>query len=123
MNYVLAEDDATQAEEAHVAFAALLQDLLALRAEANKLWRVEYAKGPLHLSPVAVATNTAIDLARRLESEVTPLLDFVGGVGKLLARHYGTAVAAEGMTLPTTRTSSPWTLAGFPRAACLRRTT
>lgn len=100
MNYVLAEDDATQTEEAHVAFAALLQDLLALRAEANKLWRVEYAKGPLHLSPVAVATNTGIDLARRLESEVTPLLDRVGGVGKLLARHYRTAVAAEGMTSP-----------------------
>lgn len=100
VNYVLAEDDATQAEEAYVAFAALLQDLLALRAEANKLWRVEYAKGPLHLSPVAVATNTAIDLARRLESEVAPLLDRVGGIGKLLARHYRTAVAAEGMTLP-----------------------
>jgi hypothetical protein len=33
VNYVLAEDDATQTEETQVAFAALLQDLLALRAE------------------------------------------------------------------------------------------
>lgn len=44
--------------------------------------------------------DAAIDLTRRLENEVTPLLDRVRGVGKLLARHYRTAVAAEGMTLP-----------------------
>ncbi|KAK1834962.1 hypothetical protein QBC39DRAFT_182446 [Podospora conica] len=100
VNYVLVEDDAAQVEESNVAFAALLQDVLALRAEANKLWRVEFVEGLLQLSPVAVATNTAIDLARRVESEVTPLLERVGGVGELLTRHYRTMVVAEGMKLP-----------------------
>lgn len=50
VNYVLAEDEAT--EEAHVAFAALLQDLLALWAEAGKLWRDNYVLNSLAASAV-----------------------------------------------------------------------
>lgn len=93
-----------QTEEVHVAFAALLQDLLALRASAGKLWRDNYVLGSLAASAasaVAVAANTAIDLARRLENDVEPLLNSVGGVGELLTRHYRTAVAAERMTTPS----------------------
>jgi hypothetical protein len=34
-----------------------------------------------------------------LENDVAPFLDHVRGVRELLARHYRTAVAAEGMTI------------------------
>lgn len=38
--------------------------------------------------PAAMTTNTAIDLLRRMEEEMKPSLDKVGGVGKLLEAYY-----------------------------------
>ncbi|KXX79406.1 hypothetical protein MMYC01_201673 [Madurella mycetomatis] len=95
--YDIAEDEACLEEDAQVAFAALLQDVLHLREEVNKLWGLKYLQGTFHLAAVAVATNTAIDLARKMEEEATPILDRFGGVAKFLVDHYHTAASAEGL--------------------------
>lgn len=69
-DYDVEEYEDSAGEDAHLAFSALLQDVLTLRAETNKLWN-NYTTGPLHLSPVAVASNTAVDLARQMEEEIS----------------------------------------------------
>ncbi|KAK3335184.1 hypothetical protein B0T19DRAFT_351766 [Cercophora scortea] len=51
-----------------LAFAALFRDLNTMRTRAKELWTA-YAAGELSLSAAAVATNTAIDLARRMEED------------------------------------------------------
>ena len=100
--YAISEDEAGLEEDAQVAFAALLQDVLLLREEVNKLWNVRYSQSTFHLAAVAVATNTAIDLARKMEEEATPILDRFGGVTKFLVDHYHSAASAKGLD-PTHR--------------------
>lgn len=95
--YDIAEDEAGLQEDAQVAFAALLQDILILRETVKKLWGARYATGNIHLCAVAIATNTAIDLARKMEEEAAPTLDRFGGAAKLLADHYHAAAVAEGL--------------------------
>jgi hypothetical protein len=95
--YDIAEDEAGLEEGAQVAFGALLQDVLLLREEVNTLWGVKYSHRTFHLAAFAVATNTAIDLARKMEEEATPILDRFGGVAKFLGDHYHTAASAEGL--------------------------
>ncbi|KAK3374715.1 hypothetical protein B0H63DRAFT_480788 [Podospora didyma] len=89
--YDIAEDEDNLEEDAQVAFAALLQDVLVLRKQVNKLWRERYIEGHLHLAAVAVATNTAIDLARKMEEETAAILDRFGGVGEFLENYFATA--------------------------------
>ncbi|KAK3376982.1 hypothetical protein B0T24DRAFT_701029 [Lasiosphaeria ovina] len=95
--YDIAQDEDNEAEEGCTAFAALSQDVRALREEVNKLWRVNYCENVNMLSPVAVATNTAIDLAREMEKEVAPIIERAGGVTKLFTAHYRSACLADGL--------------------------
>jgi hypothetical protein len=92
------EDEAGLAEVAQGAFDALLLDVLLLRKEANNLWAWSSPQdAALRLPSAAVATNTAIDLARQMEEKAAPLLDHFGGVARFLVDHYHTAASAEGL--------------------------
>ncbi|KAK1750895.1 hypothetical protein QBC47DRAFT_392834 [Echria macrotheca] len=95
--YEIAEDEAGLEEDAQVAFAALLQDTLMLRDQVNKLWRARYMQRTLHLAAAAIATNTAIDLVRKMEEEAASGLNRFGGVSKFLIDHYQAAASVEGL--------------------------
>ncbi|KAK3331842.1 hypothetical protein B0T19DRAFT_397667 [Cercophora scortea] len=97
--YEIAKDADTATEGAFVAFAAIQQDAIALREQVNKIWRDDYRRsvGPIQLHAAAVATNTAIDLARTVEEEATAVMDKAGGVESLLIAQYHTACVLEGL--------------------------
>lgn len=76
-DYMLeSEDDALY--EALFAMSALMDDLGRLREEVAGLW-AEYEAGKKDIAAVAVATNTAIELARSYEEEIKPLVQKQGG--------------------------------------------
>lgn len=68
-------------------FHLLLQDANAFMDVIEKTWR-GYKIGLVGLVPAALTTNTAIDLLRRMEEEMKPSLDKVGGVEILLEAYY-----------------------------------
>lgn len=82
-------------EDAFFAFTVLLQEMLQLRAQVRELWH-NYAAGTIHLTPVAIATNTAIQLARAMENDVETLIRKHGGVEELLGMYYGGVCMAIG---------------------------
>ncbi|KAL6790188.1 hypothetical protein GGI42DRAFT_337252, partial [Trichoderma sp. SZMC 28013] len=62
----------TSFENAIVAYTMMMNDLQDIRSRIRWIWE-NYKKGLFTLSGAAVATDTAIDLARNATEEVTPL--------------------------------------------------
>lgn len=60
-------------EDAIFAFAMMVDDLNKIRQEIIHIW-AGYRDGTFELAAAAVATNTAVDLARNLAEEIHPLL-------------------------------------------------
>ncbi|KAF5561920.1 hypothetical protein FNAPI_3467 [Fusarium napiforme] len=67
-------------EDAFFAFAALLRDYDYLSQEIHSLWE-KYASGELDLAAVALATNTAFELAHSMEADIKKLMDNLSGNG------------------------------------------
>ncbi len=82
-------------EDAFFAFSALIQDAISLRRRVRSLWSA-YKESSLHLAPVAVASNIAIDLVRRMEEDVAPLLVKCGSFTKWMWAYYGACCHIEG---------------------------
>ncbi len=82
-------------EDAFFAFSALIQVAISLRRRVRSLWSA-YKESSLHLAPVAVASNIAIDLVRRMEEDVAPLLVKCGSFTKWMWAYYGACCHIEG---------------------------
>ncbi|KAL8980519.1 MAG: hypothetical protein Q9205_004414, partial [Flavoplaca limonia] len=70
------EDDSTF--EALFAITTLMDDLSRLRREIAELW-TKYEAGEMDIAAVSVATNTAIELARSFEEDISLLVEKNGG--------------------------------------------
>lgn len=71
-----AEEDSLS--EALFAMMALMDDLARLRHEIAGLWK-RYEAGEMEIAAVSVATNTAIELARSFEEDISPFVKKNGG--------------------------------------------
>ncbi|KAK8237586.1 hypothetical protein HDK90DRAFT_464452 [Phyllosticta capitalensis] len=69
-------------EELDLAFKLLAEDFANIRNTVTKLWK-RYTNGTMRIIAPALATNTAIDIARRLELDITQVLEKHGGFEKV----------------------------------------
>ncbi|KLU83868.1 hypothetical protein MAPG_02918 [Magnaporthiopsis poae ATCC 64411] len=83
-------------EEAIFALAILIDDLGRVRDHIRWVWSDRALYG---LAASAVATDTAISLAKGMISEVLPLLESNGGVGHVLDKYYLRTCMAQGWSL------------------------
>ncbi|KAB5517513.1 hypothetical protein GE09DRAFT_1158060 [Coniochaeta sp. 2T2.1] len=87
--------------ESFLAFCSLFRDITAIRDQVRRLW-LEYARNSttnktLSLSAVAVATNTAIEIARRMEEDLAHLFNKMNdGVHGMLLTFYTAECVARG---------------------------
>lgn len=82
-------------DEAYFAFQLLLQDFSRFRNFIDETW-VGYREGAWDLVAASITTNTAIDLARRLEDELQPLFAKQDGAAKMLERYYAVQCISRG---------------------------
>ncbi|KAH8842893.1 hypothetical protein MCOR27_000101 [Pyricularia oryzae] len=85
-------------EEAIFALDALINDLGHVRSHIRWIWS-NHKDGLFEVAPAAVATDTAVALARGLIDEVLPLLEWNGGIGDLLERYYLLRCIVQGWKL------------------------
>jgi len=104
---VFVAETQTAWEDAFFAYATLVHDLNQLRAEIRATWARTGRQ--IDVCAAAVATDTAMDLARGLIDEVLPLLDLHGGMPKIAHAFYVRECRAAGVapdehlsTLPPT---------------------
>lgn len=102
---VVVDYEAEDAASALVAFATLFRDVRALRIQVKSLWE-DYADDELSLPSVAIATNTAINIARFMEEDATDSIRLDGD--KKSAKdwavfYYQMLASSQGidMTVPT----------------------
>ncbi|EYE92270.1 uncharacterized protein EURHEDRAFT_415694 [Aspergillus ruber CBS 135680] len=82
-------------EEALLLFQLLVQDMGKIRAVILKTWS-GYKMGMFDLVSASVTTNTAVDIARRMEEDAQPIFDKHGGSEKLLQLlHLGYCIECE----------------------------
>ncbi|KAI1323437.1 hypothetical protein F5Y16DRAFT_412651 [Xylariaceae sp. FL0255] len=74
-------------EDIIFALTAAMNDLNRLRERIKWIWAA-YGQGLFDLCAAAIATNTAIDLARNLMDEITPDLDAHGGAWEMLQKFH-----------------------------------
>ncbi|KAF6814326.1 hypothetical protein CMUS01_12666 [Colletotrichum musicola] len=94
MEYEVEEEDAEI--ESLFVFSTLLADLFQLRDEVRAMW-TDYKAGTRDLAAVSVATNAALQLAQSMETEISPLLDKLGGPTELIPMAFGGACEARGL--------------------------
>ncbi|KAK3935590.1 hypothetical protein QBC46DRAFT_397181 [Diplogelasinospora grovesii] len=68
--------------DAMVAYTMMMNDLNSIRSHIEWIW-TNYRVGVFDLAAAAVATNTAVDLARNLAEDATPLFNGHGGTWKM----------------------------------------
>ncbi|KAI1115971.1 hypothetical protein F5Y14DRAFT_408804 [Nemania sp. NC0429] len=84
-------------EDIIFALHALMNDLNRFRTRIEWIWDA-YAQGLFDLCAAAIATNTAIELARNLMDEITPDLDAHGGAWKILQKFHLLLCMMDGHT-------------------------
>lgn len=82
-------------EEAYFGFNLLLRDFAKLRNVITRTWG-GYQSGLFDLVSASVMTNSAIDIARRMQEDVQQLFDKYGGSAKMLSAFYAAHCAQEG---------------------------
>ncbi|KAI1453562.1 hypothetical protein F4805DRAFT_461664 [Annulohypoxylon moriforme] len=80
-------EPATSLEDLFVALTMLINDVNRIRSRIEWIW-TNYRDGFFDLAAAAIATNTAIDLARNLMDDVEPLFKDHGGLWKVLNKWY-----------------------------------
>ncbi|KAK7429745.1 hypothetical protein QQZ08_003771 [Neonectria magnoliae] len=85
LEYTVEQGEST--EDAIFALVALLGDYRRLRQEIKSLW-ADYNANRLDLAAVAVATNTAFELARSMEDEIMPIVSKHGGAGHIATSYF-----------------------------------
>lgn len=91
---VEAEEDSQL--EALFAMTALMDDLSRLRLEIAELW-TRYEAGEMDIAAVSVATNTAIELARSFEDDISPFVQKNGGSSVFHAKYFNAVSRALGI--------------------------
>lgn len=91
--YTVEEDNSEY--ECKFAFVMLLQDLITLRQEVAALWQA-YDDGGISLAAAATSANLAVELARAMEEEISPLLERHGGALTVLSEFFAAACVAAG---------------------------
>ncbi|KAJ9612123.1 hypothetical protein H2200_003720 [Cladophialophora chaetospira] len=86
----------TDLEEAMVALTCLLTDFASLRTVIGETWE-GYKIGLFDLVAASIATNTALELTRRLEGEQEKAFSAHGGASRLIQLYYGACLLGENM--------------------------
>ena len=82
--------------EALFAMTALMDDLSGLRLEIAGLW-TRYQAGEADIAAVSVATNTAIELARSFELDISPFMQNSGGSSMFHTKYFHAISRAFGI--------------------------
>lgn len=108
-------ETADTASERFLAFLALGRDLNALREQVKRLWKA-YGNHEMSLSSVAIATNTAIALARAIEG-VSHIFKPDGYVEGMLAKLLLMICTVNGMDTgtPSVNGSNPFDIRLYGR--------
>ncbi|KAH6652650.1 hypothetical protein BKA67DRAFT_518867 [Truncatella angustata] len=85
----------TSYEDVMYAVGFMVNDLNKIRSRIDWIWS-NYKTGIFDLAAAAVATNTAIDLARKIIEDVMPLTEAHGGAWKILNRFYQVQAMLKG---------------------------
>lgn len=85
-------------DEACLAFMSLLKDVLHQRQKVRELW-YNYRVGNVHLGPAAIGTNEAIEICRRMEDDVAPVINKVTTVVHLMRVVFAIMCQLEGQNL------------------------
>lgn len=85
----------TSFEGAIVAYTMMMNDIQDIRSRIRWIWE-NYKKGLFTLSAAAVATDTAIDLARNIAEEVTPLFKNHNGIPGMIHSFFQYRCILEG---------------------------
>ena len=80
------EEERDSREEALLAIELILEDYKSFRTVIRECWQ-EYHEGARDLIEISVMTNTAIDLARRLEADAKVLIDECGGLSTVFRQY------------------------------------
>lgn len=88
----------TSYEDVMYAVGVLINDLNKIRARIDWIWS-NYKTGLFDLAASAIATDTAIDLARNMMADVMPLTEAHGGAWKILNRYFQVQVMIQGHDL------------------------
>lgn len=84
VTYEFQAEEEDSITECIFAFVALLGDLFILREEVGSLWK-EYIDGKIDLAAAATGANMAVELARTMEDDISPLLNKYGGSAAMLS--------------------------------------
>ncbi|PLB54962.1 hypothetical protein P170DRAFT_28669 [Aspergillus steynii IBT 23096] len=82
-------------EKAYLGFDLLMQDFRSLRTVILRTWK-GYQLGLFDLVTVSLVTNTAINIAKRMQEDVQKLFDKHGGSAKMLNTFYAASCAVDG---------------------------
>ncbi|KAG6361302.1 hypothetical protein INS49_009527 [Diaporthe citri] len=85
-------------DEACLAFMSLLKDVLHQRKKVRELW-YNYRVGNVFLGPAAIGTNEAIEICRRMEDDVSPVINEGTSVVHLLRVVFTIMCQLEGQDL------------------------
>lgn len=113
---VVVDYEAEDAASSLVAFATLFRDVRALRTQVKNLWAA-YAKGELSLPSVAVATNTAINIARFMEEDAADSIRLNGDsktAKDWAVFYYEMAASSQGIDISQLTPGSLMNLDSFP---------
>ncbi|CAG7563912.1 unnamed protein product [Fusarium equiseti] len=102
-------------EDAKFALLTLLGDLENIKDEISELWK-QYAAGKMDLAAVAVATNTAFEIAQSWENEVKDLLDKFDGSAVLLDSLFQSACKTNGVDMTTGQKSNLFNVEAYQLA-------
>ncbi|KAI2465388.1 hypothetical protein F4781DRAFT_26414 [Annulohypoxylon bovei var. microspora] len=89
----------TSMEDLFIALTMLINDINKIRSRIQWIWS-NYKDGYFDLAAAAVATNTAIDLARNLMDDVEPMFKDHGGLWKVLNKWYQVQMMMKGYDFP-----------------------
>ncbi|KAI4171808.1 MAG: hypothetical protein LQ346_008699 [Caloplaca aetnensis] len=95
LEYTVEAEENSQVE-ALFAMTALMDDLSRLRLEIAELW-TKYEAGQMDIAAVSVATNTAIELARSFEDDISPLVQKNGGSSVFHIKYFHAVCGALGV--------------------------
>ncbi|XXH04045.1 GTP cyclohydrolase II [Hypoxylon texense] len=102
----------TSLEDVIIATTMLINDLNVIRSRVEWIWS-NWRDGFFDLAAAAIATNTAIDLARNLMDDVVPLIKDCGGLQHILAKVFVMQAITKGYVLPATPRLDDFALEAF----------
>lgn len=82
--------------EALFAMTTLMDDLSRMRTEVAELWK-KYEFGEMDIAAVSIATNTAIELAKNFEDEISSLVQKHGGSSLFHTKYFHAVSDALGV--------------------------